>query len=67
MQDDYGFSIPMLTARLDRHESRIEEVEDKLDGVPELRRSVDRLITAVYAAGGTILVSAVAVILWGPK
>ena len=67
MQDDYGYSIPMLTARLDRQEGRLDDVENKVDGVPELRRSVDRLITAVYAAGGTILVSAFAVIMWGPK
>ena len=65
--DDYGYSIPMLTARLDRQENRLDDVENKVDGVPELRRSVDRLITAVYAAGGTILVSAFAVIMWGPK
>lgn len=56
--------VNILIGRQDRLETRIEEAEDKLDGIPELRRSMDRLVTAVYTAATLIVVAAVGVILF---
>lgn len=53
----------LITGRQDRLEQRIEDVEEKVEGVPELRKSVDRLTVAVYSSGVMFVGSAIAVVL----
>ena len=65
--DDYGNSIAltMLAQRQDRLENRLEEVEERTEAIPALISSNKAVIRALYTAGGSILVAAVLVVLFG--